>query len=78
MLMTPVRAAPEFAATLNATAPLPEPLAPEVTVTHAAPLLAVQLQPPLAVTVTEPLPPAAAIDASGGLIAEVQGAEAAA
>ncbi len=45
MLMVPVRAAPGFGATLNATAPLPEPLAPEVTVTHAALLLAVHAQP---------------------------------
>ncbi len=65
----PVRAAPGFGATLNATAPLPEPLAPEVTVTHAAVLLAVQLHPSPAVTATVPLPPAAASDASGGLIA---------
>ena len=68
MVMVPVRAAPVFAATLNATEPLPEPLAPEVTVTHAALLLAVQLQPLAADTATVPVPPAAAIEASGALI----------
>ena len=41
----PVRAPPVFAATLNATEPFPLPLAPEVTVTQAALLLAVQAQP---------------------------------
>ena len=45
MLMVPVRAAPGFAATLNATAPLPVPLAPARTVTQATLLLAVQVQP---------------------------------
>ena len=44
-VMVPVRALPGFAATLNATDPFPVPLAPEVTVTHATLLLAVQAQP---------------------------------
>ncbi len=47
-------------AALNATVPLPVPLLPEVTVSHAASLLAVQLQVPAAVTATDPVPPAAA------------------
>ena len=68
MLMVPVRAAPGLAATLNATGPLPMPLAPEVTVIHAVLLLAVQSQPVPAVTATVPFPPAAASDASGGPI----------
>lgn len=42
------------------TVPLPEPLAPPVMAAHAAPLLAVQLHPACAVTVTVSVPPAAA------------------
>jgi hypothetical protein len=41
MLSVPVRCAPVFAATLNATVPLPVPLAPEVMVIHEALLVAV-------------------------------------
>ena len=48
-----------FAAALNATGPAPLPLAPDVTVSHAALLVAVQAHPVGAVTVTEPEPPAA-------------------
>jgi hypothetical protein len=51
-----------LAAALKATVPAPLPLAPDVTVSHAALLLAVQAQPLGAVTVTVPLPPLAAID----------------
>ena len=43
-------------------------LAPEVTVSHAALLLAVQAQPVPLDPVTVPVPPAAAIDALLGLI----------
>ena len=68
MVMVPVRAAPVFAATLNATVPLPLPLAPAVTVIHAALPLAVQLHPSPAVTATVPVSPGAASDASGGAI----------
>jgi hypothetical protein len=41
------------------TEPLPEPFAPDVIVSHGALLLAVQLQPLFAVTLTLALPPAA-------------------
>ena len=57
-----------FAAALNATGPVPLPLAPEVTVSHAALLVAVQPHPVGAVTVTEPAPPAAV---SAWLVAEI-------
>ena len=49
-----------LAVALKVTVPEPVPLAPAVTVAHAAPLLAVHAQPLGAVTVTEPDPPAAA------------------
>ena len=57
-----------LAAALNATGPVPLPLAPDVTVSHAALLLAVHAQPLGAVTVTEPAPPAAV---SAWLVAEI-------
>ena len=47
-----------FAVTEYPTLPLPEPL-PELTVIQPALLLAVQVQPDPAVTLTEPEPPAA-------------------
>lgn len=57
-----------FASTVNATLPLPLPLAPDVIVTHAADVEAVQAQPLPAVTATDPDPPPAAIDWLAGLI----------
>ena len=42
--------------------PLPEPVAPEVTVIQVALLTAVQLQPVEVVTVVDPVPPAAGTD----------------
>jgi hypothetical protein len=60
IVIVPVRAAPEFAATLKPTVPLPDPFAPLVTVIQVAPLAAVHGQPAVAVTVTEPVPPPAA------------------
>ena len=68
MLRAPERPAPVLAATLNATEPPPLPLAPEVTVTHAALLPAVQAQPLPADTAIVPIPPAAPIVAFDGLI----------
>ena len=56
-----------LAAALNATALVPVPLAPDVTVSHDALLLAVHPQPLVAVMVTEPVPPA---DGSDWLFAE--------
>jgi hypothetical protein len=51
---------PVYAATEYPTVPLPWPLAPLVTVIQAAPLAAVQAQPPAELTVTLPVPPAGA------------------
>jgi hypothetical protein len=76
--MVPLRALPVLAATVNATEPLPAPLAPAVTATHATLLVAVQSQPAAVVTATLPLPPGAAIEASGGAIVYVHGTGAAA
>ena len=56
-----------LAAALNATALVPVPLAPDVTVSHDALLLAVHPHPLVAVMVTEPVPPA---DGSDWLFAE--------
>jgi hypothetical protein len=52
---------------LNATAPAPVPLAPDVTVSHDALLLAVHAQPFVAVIVTDPVPPA---DVSDWVVAD--------
>jgi hypothetical protein len=54
-----VRAAPVLAATENVAVPLPVPVAPAVMVTKLALLVDVQEQVLPAVTVTEPVPPAA-------------------
>lgn len=62
--IVPVRAAPVFAAALKRTDPLPLPLAPAVTVIHAAFDTAVHAQPGPAVTAIVPVPPAAGTDAS--------------
>lgn len=63
MVNVPLRALALFAAMVNWTLPLPLPLAPEVTVIQAAPLVAVHAQPAAVVTATgNPAPPAAAID----------------
>lgn len=63
-----------FAATLKATLPLPAPVAPLLIATQAAPLDAVQLQPPGEVTASVPLPPAAATDCDVGVTPNVQAA----
>jgi hypothetical protein len=44
------------------TVPSPVPLAPAVTLSHVALLVAVHAQPAAAVTPTEPVPPAATTD----------------
>ena len=51
-----------FAATLKDVVPLPDPVAPPVTVIHDALLVADQPQPVPAVTVLPPVPPAAVND----------------
>jgi hypothetical protein len=48
-----------FAATVKLTVPLPDPLAPLVIVIQAAESVAVHAHPPPAVTLNEPVPPAA-------------------
>jgi hypothetical protein len=52
IVTVPVRAPTVFAAMLSPTDPLPVPDAPDVTVIHAAPLLAVHAQAAVVVTVT--------------------------
>lgn len=59
---------PLFAAAENATVPSPLPVAPDVIVTHEFAVVAVQSQPPGAVTVTVPLPPAAGTACDVGVI----------
>jgi hypothetical protein len=62
---------PVLAATAYSTVPFPEPLVPEVMVTHPASLEAVQLHPAVVVTVTVPFPPADAKDRLRGLMPTV-------
>jgi len=63
------RSGPMLAAALNPTLPGPDPLAPEVTVSHDCDGTAVQLQPAGAVTVTDvAAPPAAGTVWAGGAI----------
>ena len=69
IVKVPLRAAVVvFAAALMPTAPLPLPLAPEVTLSQVALLAAVHAQPAPAVTLTVPVPPEAVIDWLVGLI----------
>src|SRR5215218_4596739 len=59
-VMLPLRAAEEFAATVNCTVPLPLPLAPEVRLIHGAfATIAVHAHPPAAFTLKDPDAPAA-------------------
>jgi len=58
IVSVPVRAAPAFDATLNATDPMPLPDAPLVSVIQASFAVAVHAQPAPAVTPTLPVPPA--------------------
>jgi len=77
MVNVPVRLdATVFAATLNVTEPLPDPVAPPVSVIHGALLAAVQAQPVAATTVLPPLPADAANDWLVGKIEGEQGAAA--
>jgi hypothetical protein len=57
--MVPVRAAPVFAATANATTPLPRPVEPDVTVIHSASLATAQSQVLCDCTEMDPEPPTA-------------------
>ena len=53
MVTVPLRAPPVLAAMLTPTEPLPVPDAPDVTVIHGAPLVAVHAQAAVVVTATE-------------------------
>src|SRR5205085_1482769 len=69
----PTLATPVFAATLNVTAPLPTPLAPDAMVIHALLLVDVQVHPEADATLTVvPAPPAASTDWPVGLIEDEQ------
>ena len=73
IVIVPVRAAvPVLAATLKPTVPLPDPLAPLVTVIHVAFETADHVHPADTVTATDPLSPAATIDWLDGAIADEQ------
>ena len=76
MVMVPARVlVAVLAAALKATVPLPVPLAPDVTVSQDVLLLTpVHAHDAPAVTVTLPVPPAAATDWLAGLIEYEQGA----
>lgn len=69
IVSVPLRAGPSFAATENATEPLPVPDAPFVILIHAAPDAAVQVHPAPAVTVTVPLAPGAS---TAWLVGEIE------
>jgi hypothetical protein len=60
MVSVPLRAAPVFAATVNATDPPPLPLAPDVMVIHDSLLVAVHVQPLAVETATGLAAPAVA------------------
>jgi len=66
IVSVPERPGPFVEATVKLTVPLPFPLAPDVTVIHDWPLVAVHAQPAPDVTDTELLPPAAAIVSESG------------
>ena len=72
LLVLALGATSPLQATLNVTVPGPDPVAPAVTVIHAAPLTAVHVQPAPAVTVTTPVPPATTIGIDDGVIEIVQ------
>jgi hypothetical protein len=68
MVSVPLRAAPLFDATLNATEPPPVPDAPCVIVIHGAFDVALHAQPLVVVTAADPVPPAASTDWLAGEI----------
>jgi hypothetical protein len=75
IVSVPVRMLPVFAATVNATVPLPFPLAPDAIVIQGALLAEVHVHPVAAVTATgAPAPPDALMDALVGLIEYEHGA----
>src|SRR5206468_4252463 len=72
IVSVPVRAAPAFALTVNATVPLPLPEPPLEIAIQLAFDAAVHAQPALVANATEPLPPAAVNDALVGAMAYAQ------
>src|SRR5688500_17987318 len=64
-----------LAATLYATEPLPDPLAPPVTVIQGAPLVAVQAHPASEVTVTAPVDALPPTDTPAGEMDQLHWAE---
>jgi hypothetical protein len=72
IVSVPERAGPVVAATLNATAPLPLPPAPDDRAIHGTLLCAVHEHPAAAVTATVSLPPEEGTDAVVGLIENEQ------
>jgi hypothetical protein len=65
-----------FADTLKVTGPVPAPLEALVSESHPALTFAAQAHPAVVVSVTDPVPPAAATDWLAGLIENTQGAAA--
>jgi hypothetical protein len=74
MVSVPVRAAPVFAVTLKLTAPLPLPLAPDVTLIHDALVVVVHAHPLAVETATGP--PAPAVAARDSLVGVIENAHA--
>jgi hypothetical protein len=74
IVTVPVRSAPVFAVRLRATVPLPEPVAPDVTVIHDVLLAEVHEQPSPVITLTVPEAASGPMFASVGEIEYVQGA----
>jgi hypothetical protein len=65
-VIVPVRAPPEFGAAANCTVPGPFPLAPAVTLIHAAFAAAVQTHDALVLTANDEDPPPAGTDCDVG------------
>ena len=72
IVSVPDRAGPLVPATLKVSVPFPVPLPPDAMVIHGVPVVADHAQPPPAVTVTVPLPPADGTDCVSGEMANVQ------
>jgi hypothetical protein len=72
IVRVPDRAGPVVGATLNATVPLPLPLAPDESAIHDTLLFAVHEHPAAAVTATVSLPPEAGNDAVVGAMENEQ------
>jgi len=74
IVRVPLRAAPVLAAALNATVPLPFPVAPLVTANHGTLAVALHAHDAAdAVTAVDPVPPASDTDCDAGAMVNVQG-----